>query len=87
MKKRLTTILMFLFCILFFNANGQISSDALPWGISAAYKHFMIYDVHQQYADRQKELAVAFTSKEAMLKYRDDRIKRYKKIIGDLPEK
>jgi len=87
MNKRLTTILMVLFCILFFNANGQINSDALPWGISAAYKHFMIYDVHQQYADRQKELAVAFTSKEAMLKYRDDRIQRYKKIIGDLPEK
>jgi len=87
MNQRLTTLTLFLFCISSFNANAQMNTDALPWGISAAYKHFMIYDVHLQYADRQNELAIAFTSKEAMLKYRDDRIHRYKKIIDDLPEK
>jgi hypothetical protein len=86
MNKKFTAIIVFILCILFINANAQINTDALPWGISAAYKSFMTFDVHQQYADRQKEFAVALTSKEAMLKYRDDCIQRYKKIIGDLPE-
>lgn len=76
-------ILLFPFC---FMAQGQ-NYNALSWHNSKAYYNFLMYDVHQQYEDRKVEFENALKSREAMIQYRDDCIKRYKEIVGDFPKK
>lgn len=66
---------------------AQGNYNALTWRMNTAYNNYLLRDVHQQYADRKAELGKAFQSKEAMENYRDERIRRYKSIIGDLPGK
>jgi hypothetical protein len=55
--------------------------------MNTAYNHYLMRYVHQQYADRENEISKAFLSKDAMIEYRDDCIRRYKKIIGNFPDK
>ena len=66
---------------------AQSSSNALTWRMNTAYNNYLLREVHQQYSDRKLEFEKALQSKEAMISYRDNCIARYKKIIGDLPEK
>jgi hypothetical protein len=89
MKKANLTYFLF-FSVLFVGAiisESYGQSNALPWTMATAYNNYLLRDVHQQYADRRVEISKAFASKEGIIAYRDDCIRRYKKIIGDLPEK
>lgn len=67
--------------------SAQINSNALSWRMNTAYNNHLLRDVNQQYNNRDKAFAEALKSKESLLKYRDNCIKKYKKIIGDCPEK
>ncbi len=67
--------------------SGQNNSNTLAWRNNLAYNSYLMRDVHQQYADRQVDLAKAVTSKSEMLHYRDEVRKRYRAILGDFPEK
>lgn len=69
------------------SVSGQGNFNALTWKQNLAYNSYLMRDVHQQYADRQEELNKALKSKETILQYRDELRKRYKSILGDLPEK
>ena len=89
--KKATLTNCLLFTILFF-AGGitdgySQSNNALSWSMNTAYNSYLMRDVHQQYADREMEISKAFGSKEAILAYRDDCVRRYKKIVGDFSEK
>jgi cephalosporin-C deacetylase-like acetyl esterase len=82
----------YLFVALFIAGNsaisfGQVNYNSLSWSSNNAYNTYLMRSVHQQYADRETEISKAFLSKEAMTAYRDDCIRRYKKIIGDFQEK
>lgn len=80
-------IKLFLLCIISNYANAQVNSNALSWSMNTAYNNYLLREVHQQYADRQTDIEKAFTSGEAMLRYRDDCINRYKSIIGEFSDK
>jgi hypothetical protein len=66
---------------------SQFNNNALSWSTNNAYNSYLMRDVHQQYTDREKEFSEALGSKVAITGYRDGCILRYKKIIGDFPEK
>ena len=66
---------------------AQANFNALSWRMNTAYNNYLMRDVHQQYFDRKREIENAFSSKMNMIAYRDDCIRRYKKILGELPEK
>jgi cephalosporin-C deacetylase-like acetyl esterase len=66
---------------------AQDNFNALSWRMNTAYNAYLLREVHTQYAERQQELADALLSRQAMEKYRDDRRKRYRAILGDLPQK
>lgn len=66
--------------------SGQGSSNALSWSLNNAYNTYLMRTVHEQYADREVEITKAFSSREAMIAYRDNCIKKYKNIIGGFPE-
>ena len=66
--------------------SAQNSANALSWKMNTAYNSFLMREVHQQYALRQPELAKAFQFKNEMLRYRDELRKRYRTLLGDLPE-
>ena len=85
--KILSAFLLLWFCTGGFLVSGQGNFNALTWKNNLAYNSYLMRDVHQQYADRQVELANALQSKDAMLKYRDELRIRYKAILGDFPEK
>ena len=87
MKKLFTGIALLVFFLLFSKANAQMNNNALSWSMNTAYNNYLMRDVHQQYADRKKEISKALVSKDAMTEYRNDCLRRYKKIIGDFPEK
>jgi len=87
MKKLFTGITLLVLYLLFPKANAQINNNALNWSMNTAYNNYLMRDVHQQYADRKKEVSKALVSKDAMTEYRNDCLRRYKKIIGDFPEK
>ena len=87
MKKKFSLLPLSLMLLIFAtNVSGQ-NQNALSWRNSNAFFNFLMYDVHQQYADRKIEFENALKSREAMIQYRDDCIKRYKEIVGDFPEK
>jgi len=67
--------------------SGQTNFNALSWKQNLAYNSYLLRDVHQQYADRGVELNKALQTKEGILGYRDELKKRYKKILGNFPEK
>lgn len=87
MKQSVITFMMLFLLLSNSNTKAQTNSNAFTWRNNIAYNNYLMEVVHQQYADRSKEISEAFTSEEAMLKYRDNCIQRYKKIIGDFPEK
>jgi len=87
MNRKIYAITPLLFFILSFNINAQVSYNALPWSMNTAYNHYLMRTVHRQYAEREAELAKAFSSQAAMTAYRDERIRRYKKIVGEFPAK
>ena len=62
--------------------SGQGSSNALSWSLNNAYNTYLMRTVHEQYADREVEITKAFSSREAMIAYRDNCIKKYKNIIN-----
>ncbi|MDR1672592.1 MAG: alpha/beta hydrolase family protein [Bacteroidales bacterium] len=65
---------------------AQDNYNALSWQRSVAYNSYLMREVHRQYADRQNELAAAWTSKDKMLQYQEKRRESYLKIIGTLPQ-
>jgi hypothetical protein len=79
-------ILTVLFVVTYIT-DSYSQSNSLSWSMVTAYNSYLMRDVHRQYADRKIELSKAFTSKEAMIAYRDDCVRRYKTIVGDFPEK
>jgi cephalosporin-C deacetylase-like acetyl esterase len=90
MMKKANLTYFLLLTVLFIVAiitESYSQSNALPWSMATAYNNYLLRDVHQQYADRRVEISKAFASKEGMIAYRDDCIRRYQKIIGDLPVK
>lgn len=68
------------------SAYSQNNYNALSWSLNNAYNTYLMRTVHQQYADRDSELTKAFSSRETMIAYRDNCIKKYKSLIGDFPE-
>ncbi|MCC9135569.1 alpha/beta hydrolase family protein [Pontibacter silvestris] len=68
-------------------SNAQESYNALPWRMSTAYNAYLLRDVHQQYAERQKKFQAALLSKKALTAYRESCKYRYRQLLGDLPEK
>jgi len=68
-------------------AIAQDNSNALSWRNNIAYNAYLMRQVHQQYADRQTNFTKALSSKKTMEEYRDQSKNRYKKIIGEFPEK
>ncbi len=68
-------------------AFSQNEFRALTWSQSNAYNSYLMRDVHQQFADRQTAIRKAFTSSGEMQKYLEGCRERYKKIVGDFPEK
>ncbi|WP_321285888.1 acetylxylan esterase [uncultured Sunxiuqinia sp.] len=69
------------------NVRGQARFNSLPWRMSTAYNKYLIREVHRQYSGRELHFREASASKASMIKYRDECIERYKKIIGNFPEK
>lgn len=89
-KATLTNCLLLMILIIIgdiIDGYSQFNNNALSWSTNTAYNNYLMRDVHKQYADREKEISKASVSKVAMIGYRDDCIRRYKKIIGDFPEK
>lgn len=69
------------------SAFAQSNFNALPWKMNTAYFNYLMRDVHQQYADRKKTIEQAYKTEASMQEYRDNCILKYKKILGDFPEK
>lgn len=87
MRQLVIAIMMFFLILFFGNTKAQINFNALTWRNNTAYNSYLMRDVHQQYADRKAEIMQAFSSKESMVKYQDECVRRYRKIIGDIPGK
>lgn len=85
--KLFKTFLIANLCALTLNTNAQVNSNALSWQMNTAYNNYLLRDIHQQYNNRNKEFSEALKSKETLLRYRDNCIKKYKTIIGNLPVK
>tara|TARA_R110002050_G_scaffold184989_3_gene318808 strand:+ start:44543 stop:46528 length:1986 start_codon:yes stop_codon:yes gene_type:complete len=80
-------LIVIVLSVFVFNGNAQVNSNALSWRMNTAYNNYLKRDIHQQYDNRNKDFAKALKSKEDLIKYRDNCIKRYKSIIGDFPTK
>jgi len=78
-------LLALLFCCCSLTAEAQTNASALPWKNNLAYNAYLMRTVHQQYADRLREVAEATASKKAMLRYQESRRARYRSLLGDLP--
>ncbi|WP_370478723.1 alpha/beta hydrolase family protein [Tamlana flava] len=77
-----------IFVALFISAaDAQVNSNALSFRMNMAYNNYLLRDIHQQYSDRQQNFTGALKSEKDFIEYRNDCIDRYKKIIGDFPEK
>ncbi len=63
------------------------SASALTWKNNTAYNAYLMRAVHQQYADRQRELTEALASRKALLRYQQTRRERYRSILGEFPAK
>lgn len=66
---------------------AQNDFRALGWSQSTAYHSYLMREVHRQYLDRQMELSEACASKEGVREYIDECVARYKRIVGDFPER
>lgn len=66
---------------------AQNNYKALPWEQSTAYNSYLMRNVHQQFSNRKESLQKAFSSAKEMQKYLNGCRSRYRKIIGDFPEK
>jgi cephalosporin-C deacetylase-like acetyl esterase len=87
MFKFITVIFLGVFLIEGAAGFAQPNDNALSWRMNTAYNKYLMRDVHQQYAQRKERLTRAFSSKEAMIGYREDLKQRYRSIVGDFPKK
>ncbi|MEN3324714.1 alpha/beta hydrolase family protein [Mariniflexile soesokkakense] len=85
--KLLKILLITSLSFLFIKTTAQTNSNALSWQMNAAYSNYLMCDIHQQYSNRDKKFSEALKSKESLLKYLDNCIKKYKNIISVFPEK
>lgn len=81
------TLIVYALCFLFFTTNAQINHKALSYRMNTAYNNYLLRDIYKQYKNRDNNFTEALKSKETLIEYRDNSIKRYKTIIGGFSEK
>lgn len=68
-------------------AEGQKLYNVFDWKAEYTLNTYLLQQVHQQYDARRNTLQQALQSREAMVAYREQCRTRYKKLLGELPER
>ncbi len=79
-------IILFI-CLGCYGSFAQENYNVLPWKASGSFNSWLLWEVHEQYAQRDSSFNLALKSVNGVEKYRLSCKEKYLEILGDLPEK